>query len=660
MRRSLSFALCLLMTSALAPGAFAQTAEPVIEGLPSLEQLVNVEVTSVSRKEESAHEASAAVYVITAEDIRRSGATSIPEALRMAPGLHVARSGSSGWAITSRGFNSEFSNKMLVLMDGRSVYTPLFGGVYWDEQQQLLDNIERIEVIRGPAGSVWGANAVNGVINIITKDSAKTQGGYSEVRIGNDQGGGGFRYGGEIGSGTYRTYAIHERNPESFSAGGSGLRDDWKISQGGFRTDLAPTERDKLTVQGDYYEGDENHLRIIPTTTFPFSQQLDSNSSHQGGNINLHWDHKYDDDSVLSVQSYYDMVRRTRDIVGTHEVQMFDTEVRYHQTFAERHDVVLGAGYRLIADDLQGSDLVFYNDTSENKNLFSAFIRDEIALYDKELFLTLGSKFEHNDYTGFEYQPNARLSWLLDEDTTAWAAVSRAIRSPYRAVEDVNLAVAGGAGPSMVTFLGQPGTDSEELLAYEVGYRTRFSRELAFDATAFYNDYDHMLLNQIGAPFTNTLESFGTYTLIPLYPETVSEGQSYGGEIAAFWDVYPEWRLRASYSFVKTAIDDTVTTLSNREDSVPTNQFNIRSMWDITVRHELDAAVYYYDNVADADIDSYVRTDLRFAWKPRETIELSIVGQNLLDEQHPEFSPFTYTSPAEIGRTVYGKIAWRF
>lgn len=661
MRRSPSFAFCLLTLSVLSSAAFAETVAPVVEGLPSLEQLINVEVTSVSRKEENAHEAPNAIYVITAEDIRRSGATSIPEALRMAPGLHVARSGSSGWAITSRGFNSEFSNKMLVLMDGRSVYSPLFAGVYWDEQQQLLENIERIEVIRGPAGSVWGANAMNGVINIITKASSKTQGGYSEVRVGNDQGGGGIRYGDKLGDmGTYRAYAMHERNPESFSAGGKGIGDDWKISQGGFRTDLTPTSHDKLTVQGDYYEGDENHRRAIPTVTAPFSSLIDSDTSLQGGNLSLRWDRQYENDAQLSLQSYYDITRRNRDIVGLHEVQTLDTELRYHQPMGERHDVVMGAGYRLVMDDLEGSDLIYFGDASDSQDLFSAFVQDEIRLYEKELFLTLGSKFEHNDYTGFEVQPNARLSWLLDEDTTAWAAVSRAIRSPYRTIDDVRLGLLGAPGPSVVTVVGQKDTDSEELLAYELGYRTRFSRDLAFDATVFYNDYDSALMNRMGTPYLNTLAGWGTYTVIPLYPETREDAQSYGGELSAFWDVYSNWRLRASYSFIKSSIADTQTTISNREDSVPTNQFNIRSMWDITERHELDAAVYYYDNVADANVDSYVRTDMRFAWKPRDYIEMSVVGQNLLDEQHPEFSPFTYNVPSEIGRAVYGKIAWRF
>ncbi len=648
MRAHIAFALL-----AAAP-ALAEEAH-----IPTLEELVNVNITSLSKKDQNAYTTSAAVYVITAEDIRRTGVTSIAEALRLAPGVHVARAGSSGWAVSGRGFNGEFANKMLVLMDGRSVYSPIFGGVYWNEQQRFLDNIERIEVIRGPAGAIWGANATNGVINIITKEAKDTQGGLTQGRFGNREAGAGTRYGGKVGEKShYRASISHDDFGESLSRSGKGMHDDWDYTQAEFRSDLTLNDRDSMTVQGDYYSGDTEEDRTLPTPFAPYSFDYHSGTSIESGNVNLGWKRKLAQGSEISLRGYYDENHRTRDIAGEHRVRTFDAEFQHHLPIGARHDVNWGAGYRLVSDRLEGSEFFYFNDPDASYDTFNAFVQDEIDLYNKEVLLTLGSKFEHNDFSGFEVQPNARVSWLMSEDTTWWTSISRAVRSPNRASEDVRLALT--AQPQgVLTFVGQEADKPESLIAYEAGVRSRLSRDVVVDATVFYNDYDRLLLNEAGQPYSNTLDPWGTYTVLPLSPGVTGEGRAYGTEVAAYWDVTDRWKLRGAYSYFNADLDVSNTAITNRENSVPYHQFNLRSYWDIDDTHQFDTMLYY-NGAAGAGVDEYLRADIRLGWSPTERFDFSIIGQNLLDARHQEYTPFTYNTPAEIGRAVYGRATWRF
>jgi len=661
--RILKYGVITVSLLAFPMGAEAAGQEERARALSSLEQLINQEVTSVSKQEEKASQAAAAVYVITAEDIRRSGATSIAESLRMAPGISVARSGSSGWAVTSRGFNDEFASKMLVMIDGRSVYNPLFAGVYWDVQNVPLETIDRIEVIRGPAGTIWGANAVSGVINIITKPAEETQDGRQDTLIGNKDIMTSLRYGGKIGDkGAWRAYGMQQRWDEESTLAGHGMGDDWKNEQGGFRADYNLTDRDALGVQGDYYQGNENFLRAVPSLIPPYSFASDTNVSLQGGNFMLNWERKISDAEHLHLKAYYDYTSRTRHLIGQQQARTFDVEFQHSFTPQERHEIVWGLGYRLIDDSLDSSPYIFYADPSREMQLFSAFAQDKIALVEDEVFLTLGSKFEHNDFTGFEYQPSARLSWLVNNNNTVWLAVSRAIRSPNRSSDDTNLIIGSVPGLGYVALAGDHGAESEKLLAYEAGFRSRLSQDFAVDVTGYFNDYNDLVSSSRGTPYISTVLGATPPSLIlPLVPSNSVEGHVWGAEATANWDVTDNWSLAASYSYLDMNLSGmTATSLVTNEGTTPQHQFNLRSYLNVTENVEFDTLLYFNDNLPAEGIDVYTRLDVRLGWRPVESVEVSLAGQNLTDDQHPEFSAFTYNNPAQIGRAVYGLVSWKF
>ncbi len=651
----------VILSAMLSSAAFANDDADTLSSM-SLKDLLNVEVTSVHKKSERASEAPAAVYVITQEDIRRSGATSIVELLRYVPGLNVGRAAASQWAVSSRGFNDQFANKLLVLIDGRTVYTPLFSGVYWDVQNQMLENIERIEVVRGPGATLWGANAVNGVINIITKDAEDTQGGVATTMLGNDEYGGSIQYGDQAGEGGYyRAYAMHHDYDESLTPTDNGAGDDWMVSQGGFRYDRQLNERDKLTVQGDYYEGDKEFSKSVPDfRTATLSMPMQEDVSLQGGNLLVNWERELSTDSVLGVKAYYDHTRRISNILGDFQVQTFDLELQHAKQMGKRHDVVWGLGYRLISDDLPDNDFITYSELNRNTQLFNGFFQDKIMLVPKSLFLTLGSKVEHNDYTGTEFQPNARISWLLGEDTTLWGAVSRAVRTPNRNTDDISFISAAIPATGFARLTGDKAASSENMVAYEMGFRSRLSEDFAFDLALFYNDYEDLASIQRGTIMldaTNTL--FPPHAVLPLLPGNAGEGQAYGAEFSANWHVMDNWRLAGSYSFLRVNIAG-ATSLVTTEGSAPEHQFAMRSYLDLPHDFEWDHFLYFNDNLSGENIDSYLRFDTRLGWTPVDGVEVSIMGRNLLDDRHPEFSPFIYNTQTEIGRSVYGKLTFRF
>jgi iron complex outermembrane receptor protein len=488
----------------------------------TLEDLMDVEVTSVSKKAEKLSDAAAAIFVITQEDIRRSGVTSIPEALRMAPGIEVARIDENKWAITSRGFNRRCANKLLVLIDGRTVYTPLFSGVYWDIQDTLLEDLDRIEVIRGPGAALWGANAVNGVINIITKQANNTQGGLVSGGSGTEERGfASGRFGGLIGKEVYyRVYAKYsERDPfESFAVpnlshgdfnipSGSCLhchdrlntqkreRNGWETLQGGFRLDWQRTSSDSLTLQGDIYGSNSGESLTVASFTYPFARDFTNEPSKAGGNILARWKYSFCNSSDMALQLYYD--RTEGGEASAKEFRdTFDLDFQYRFAPNKRQEVMLGLGYRYTREDFEDSFTYLLYPQSRDDQLFSTFIQDEIEIMPSRLRLILGSKFEHNDYTGFEIQPNARLLWKPHALHTLWAAVSRAVRIPSRAEHDIQInalvlppGISQNPGPLpvLVSFFGNNDFDSEELLAYEIGYRTLIHDLVSIDVAAFYN-----------------------------------------------------------------------------------------------------------------------------------------------------------------------------
>ncbi|MBI5186694.1 MAG: TonB-dependent receptor plug domain-containing protein [Nitrospinae bacterium] len=519
------------------------------------EKLAQVNITSVSKKEENLLDAAAAVYVVTQEDIRRSGAASIPEALRMVPGLQVARIDANKWAITSRGFNGRYASKLLVLMDGRSIYTPLFAGVYWEVQDTLLEDVDRIEVIRGPGATLWGANAVNGVINIITKKAGETQGGLATGGGGDEERGfGGLRYGGKLnGNASYRAYAKYFNRDSFVDESGKDGTDEWDQYRGGFRVDWDSSQDDSLTFQGDAYSGNAGQTMTQPALAPPYSRTFDGDINVSGENVLARWKRSFSSSSDMEIQLYYDNNEYGEEDVGRSDLDIFDLDFQHRFMLGERHQVIWGLGYRYIHGKFDSSFAVSFDPENRADHLFTAFLQDEIAIIHDRLHLIVGSKFEHNDYTGSEAQPNGRLVWTPDPRHTVWTAISRAVRTPSWSDHGIRinfLAFPGFDGSTVLSSLnGGRNFDSEELLAYELGYRLQPSDRLFFDLSTFYNVYNNLLTSEPGAPFYETTPA-PAHLATPLRFGNKMDGETYGVEAAATWDVTEAWRLMAGYSWL--------------------------------------------------------------------------------------------------------------
>lgn len=643
-------------------------ASPELTGF-TLQQLVNVQVTSVSKRPESLSKAAAAITVISQDDIQRSGARTIAEALRLSPGLAVAQVDSHTWAISSRGFNDSFANKLLVLMDGRSVYTPLFSGVYWDAQDTMMEDIERIEVIRGPGATLWGANAVNGVINIITRSAKETQGGLVVAGAGNEElGFGALRYGGRLGEKAhYRVYSKYDARDESATASGGDAHDRWQMARSGFRVDWEATENSRLTFQGDVYGGREDQLYELPTLTPPDFMDVGVHQTDvNGANLLGRWKQDFSAESDMTLQMYYD--RTSRDIEGvlSEHRDTIDVDWQNHWTLNERNHWIWGLGYRVGVDHLDGSFLTSFAKERRTSQLISLFAQDEIELVRDRLHAVLGSKFEYNDYTGFEVQPGLRLSWTPDDRQTIWASVTRAVRTPSRAEDGIRLnqSVFPGAPPTVVSVFGTSGYESEELLAYEAGYRVQLLENLSIDLATFYNVYDDLrTTEQRGVGPDPSLP--GSPTVVRLDIENRATGETYGGELAMNWRVRDWWRLRGSYSLLETQIHpapgSSDSDAEDDEGKSPHHQFVLQSSLDLPGHVHFDMLGRYVDRLKEIGVDAYFALDLRLAWRPKPNLELSIVGQNLFEDRHPEFVPTIIPiQRTETQRSIYGKVSFGF
>lgn len=630
----------------------------------SLEQLSNIEVTSVSKRSEKASEAAAAIFVITPDDIRRSGATSIPEVLRIVPGLSVAQSGSHEWAITSRGTSNQFANKLLVLIDGRSVYTPLFSGVNWDVQDIMLQDIERIEVIRGPGATLWGANAVNGVINIITKSAKDTQGGLLSASAGNlDRSLNDVRYGAKVGDDTYaRVYAKYDDRKEFENMTGRGVHDDWNKIQSGFRAD-GTRSNIAYTLQGDIYHSDQNYVYNLPNAASApsFIDTINYREPSQGANLLGRLTYTQSPDSIWTLQTYFDNAQRKRAILSD-DINTFDIDLQHSWIPHERHEIVWGLGYRLIESDIKGSAIAFFSPASSRTNLFNAFVQDKIALVPKDFFLTLGSKFEHNAYTGFEMQPSARLTWLINDKQTWWSSASHAVRTPniFTSTGYILQDAASFGGAAYGTVIPNSNLTSENLNAYEMGYRIQPVKTVSLDVSTFYNVYGKLVTSSFGAPTLINVPGIGATAIVPVMPVNGNSGTTSGVEIAANWEVTPIWQLNASYTRLNFTLKNAEVTGFSVKGTSPKDQANLRSTLSLPHNFEIDNAIYYVDKLPGASIPSYYRFDARLSWKPLENLELSLVGQNLFDDEHPEFSPFLFQNSAQVPRAYYGNITWKF
>jgi iron complex outermembrane receptor protein len=630
----------------------------------SLEELMGLDITSASRKEEKLMEAPAAVYVIGWDEIRRSGATSIPEALRLAPGVEVARVGSHSWAISIRGFTGDLSNKLLVLIDGRSVYSPLYAGVFWDVQDILLEDIDRIEVVAGPGGTMWGANAVNGVINIITRSSKETRGGYFELGAGNEERGfGGFQYGGRIGNSAHaRGYAKHFERDSSDALDGSESEDDWRMTRVGFRIDWDTKDSDVVTFQGDMYSGVEGGLFRDEFTlgTVPGPSHA-AHSNVGGGNVMARWTRQTAQESNLRLQVYYD--HTSREIPGTYDERRdtFDVDFQHDLQLGDRHELLWGVGFRVTGDDLSNTLFATFDPARRIDRTFSPFVQDKIDLWDGRLFLTLGSKFEHNNYSGFEVQPNVRMSYVLSQRQTSWAAVSRAVRIPSRLDSDLQL-----TAPLSIPDIPFPvyaiinGTDEfgpEELIAYEAGYRLQIHEDLTFDLAAFFNDYDNLQTFEPATPIVLPDPSV-PYLLLPNFASNGMEGESYGSTFVVNWQPLERWRWQFQYTLfhleLRNKQDSRDTSSQNVEGNSPANQFSAFSFFDLSRKLSLFTGLRFVGEIPNQNISAYTELDLNLIWQLGNELELAIGARNFLNDRHLEFGG------NQMERGVMAKVSWRF
>src|SRR6267378_970688 len=640
----------------------------------SMEDLMNLQVTSVSKRTQKVADAAAAIFVITQEDIRRSGATSIPEALRLVPGLQVARIDQNKWAIGSRGFNGRFDNKLLVLIDGRSVYTPLFSGVYWNVQDVMLEDVDRIEVIRGPGATLWGANAVDGVINVITKKAKSTQSVIVTAGAGTEErAAGGVRYGGKAGDHThFRAYTKYfDWWPSAYTSGMT-AHAGWDALRGGFRADWTPTGTNSLTLQGDIYRSRFNETLTVASLSAPYSNTFPNDGKYSGGNILGRWNHTSEGSST-SLQMYYDNTTITdHSLFGDHQ-NIFDIDFQNGFHAGDSQQFVWGLGYRSIRDKNDASFTVSLQPNQVTLNQFSTFIQDEISLVDDRLQITLGSKFEHNKFTGFEIEPNARLLWNITPNQSIWTAVSRAVRTPALTEEGLRLnstVIPPGTPsnptplPAVVAVFGSKQFRSEDLLAYELGYRMQATSNLSLDIATFYNNYSNLRTAEPGAPFVEGSPA-PTNIVIPFVAANKMSGGTYGMELFADWKVVPKWRLVGSYSYLQMNIHKNANSLDptpdNPNGSSPRHQWYLRSSIDLPKHFEQDTTLRFVDQLPSLNVPSYYSLDAHLGWRPVTSLELSIGGQNLLNNRHFEFMPdFVNTSPTVVKRSIFGSITVKF
>ena len=594
----------------------------------SIEELANIRVISVSRRAELLADAPASVFVITNEDIRRSGATTLPEVLRLAPNLQVAQVNAQSYAISARGFNNSVGNKLLVLIDGRIVYTPLFSGVFWDTQDVMLEDVERIEVVSGPGGTLWGTNAVNGVINIITMPAADTQGGVAAAGLGDRSKGTAFRYGGKLDNGgSYRVYGKYGDHDHTHTENGRPIRDAWNRKQAGFRTDWESTQHN-VTLQGNTYAG---HL-----------EQATTEGRISGLNLLARWENKLGDGSSTNLLAYYD--RTLRNFPGSYNkaLDIFNVEFQHSLSPSGAHSIIWGSSFRYGDDKIGNSRALAFLPAEVNHKWTSLFVQDEIAL-GRDLNFILGARLEHNDYTGLEFLPSARLAWKLSDNRLLWTALSRTVRSPSRIDRDFYT-------PGQAPFILQGNTSfrSEVANVFEVGYRSQPAKTLSYSVTLFHHDYDDLRTFEMPRP--------GSFVI-----GNGMEGSVSGIEAWTTWQATPSWRLGAGLTVLKDRLrikpgsTDVLGTAAAGND--PAHAWQLRSSLNIAPGKDLDVILRRVGALPQPHVPSYSAVDARFGWRLRSDLELSVTGQNLFGGSHPEFG--SSINRSEIPSSVFIKLLWQ-
>ena len=597
----------------------------------SLEELTNIAVTSVSRRPERVNDAAASVYVITGEDIRRSGATTLPEALRLAPNLQVARIDAGQYAISARGFNNAIGNKLLVLIDGRTVYAPFYSGVQWDQQDVMLEDVDRIEVISGPGGTLWGTNAVNGVINVVTRSASQTQGALAVVNGGNLENGASFRYGGSLGSsGRFRIYAKALQLQNTKTAGDVSQPDGWDRTQAGFRADWTDANG------GFMLQGSAFHAKSEDRGFFgPFALGALEVSE---ANLLGQWTQRLAGGSDIRVQAYYDHSKRDDGVLYQPREDVLDFEFQ-HGIPLGAHRVLWGAGYRRSNDDIRPGVFFGFIPASSTQTWSSLFLQDEVKLSDK-VGVTVGARLERNDFTGTEALPSARLAWKLSNDQLLWAAASRAVRAPSRLDRDIVLP----PNPPYI-IAGGPDFVSEVSNVYELGYRAQPVRELSFSVTAFYQQWDRLRSGQ---------------TPPNAQVQNMIDGNTSGLEAWFSWQPMAQWRLSGGMTSLHKDLrlkpGSTDPTGPSELGNDPNYQWMLHSAFRLADRHEFDVTVRRVAALPVPSVPAYTAVDLRYGWRINTAFSIAVVLRNALDPAHAEFG--TAPGRSEIGRSALLQLKW--
>jgi iron complex outermembrane receptor protein len=635
----------------------------------SLEELMNIEITSASRKEQRAQDVAGAVYVITHDDIRRSGMTSVPDLLRLAPGVQVAQINSNKWAVSVRGFGGLYSNKLLVLVDGRSIYNPLFSAVLWDTEDLMLEDVDRIEVIRGPGGAVWGANAVNAVINILTRPAADTVGLL--VRAGGgtfDQGNLAVRYGAR----GYRVYAQLSDHGNSLLSPGAAANDHWRSLTAGFRSDWSAGP-DAFLVQGGLTTGLERPLWISLDPAVAGQSDTRGTATTHVGNVLGRWTRTTNGGGRLQVQSFVDVAHR-RGSIGEYDRHTFDLDADYHTTIGRRHDIIAGGGYRYISETMDGGIGYAFTPDNQRASLVNAFAQDEIALVPRRLTLTLGGKIEHTGREGVSLQPTARIMWKLRPRQHLWAAVSRAVRTPSLLDEGVHadyppaIAVVPPGTPQpgfpvAISLSGNPAIRPERLVSTEAGYRIDVGSRASFDVAGFLGHYTSLQTIEPSAPVLVVVGGRRILHVSAMF-QNMLEADTRGIEIAGRATLRPWWQMDGTLAaFHLTPHPDPSShdlTAAVFDGRAPGYQWRGHSGFSLGARGQADLLLFYVGSLRQTGVPSYTRADARLEWKLTRRFTVTAQGQNLLSPAHAEFVSDTTIVATQIPRSGSLRLTWRF
>ena len=636
----------LFIFSILLPSVFSQENKTDLDAL-TFDDLMDIKVVSFDGTPKKWKETPAAIHVISKEDIANSSARSIPDLLRGVPGMHVAQIDAHTWAISARGFTRRYSNKLLVLVDGRSIYSPLFSGVHWELNDIPLSTIDRIEVIRGPGGTLWGANAVNGVINIITKSAIETPGSYLKLGTGNV----------ENAFGTYRFGEILEENSLAYrltlnsnskghfkTADDSSSKDDLRNIRLSSRVDWEPTDKDKILFSGgSFFVDNERNINIVAPNTNAISQLREDDLHSYGYHFLTRWDRELDSKSSFFAQVYWDSYYKENPDYSE-GIDTYDLELRYTHELNETHKLSLGTGYRITRDDFNPNEIIEFSPNNTQRDTFRIYGQDEISIIKNELTLILGTKYERNDHTGTEWQPSAKLIWTPNEENTFWAAISRAVRTPSRTDDDIKNRIFF-IGANEFNINGDRGLESERLIAYEMGYRyTPTNKPLSVDLTVFYNDYNHV----------NDTTNTGTSLII----DNESEGYTIGAEAFIAYDVTDHWKLKTSYSYIESKLSGG----NSLTGSFPPHLASLMSEYQLNEKISLYQNLYFTDQFSSAsnfDYNDQLRLDLGFSWQVSESLKLSAWGLNLIDSHTLEFAD-NESARTETPRSFYVQLEYNF